>query len=144
MRLALARRLRVTYRARMSDDDDDLPEIKDDKDWYIGMDPKEVGLLHFALGGVFPEWSSNRMAKWLGINPRTLQRMLSRRPEIRQKVPDGLMQRIGEQRDAVHEFELGEQIDDLIKRAQRNRIDDEVIGAWLAHRYKKLMGRDVD
>lgn len=128
----------------MSQDDDDLPEIKDDKDWYIGMDPEEVGLLHFKLGGVFPEWSSNRMAKWLGINPRTLQRMLSRRPEIRQKVPDGLMQRIGDQRNAVSEFELGDQIDDLIKRAQRNGIDDEVIGAWLAHRYKKLMGRDVD
>lgn len=103
-------------------------------------------LTHFKLALVFPEWSSNRIARWLGINPRTLQRMLSKDPDVaeRNKIPDDLAGKIAHQQSALNQYNLGEELDITIRNAKRFNIDDEVIGAWLAHRYKKLLGRDID
>lgn len=126
----------------MSDDDDSF----EDNDPYLGQGISGVSLLHLSFAGIFPEWSSNRISRWLGINPRTLQRMLSKKPEIqaRNQMPGALRARIGDQQEAVTEFELGKRIDDLIARATAAGIDDEVLAAWLAHRYKRLMGREID
>lgn len=127
----------------MSDTPKNSPDF-DDADPHLGIEVRDLSLFHLSLAGIFPEWSSNRISKWLKINPRTLQRMLSKRDDIHKPIPDGLRARIKNQQEFVQEFGLGAEIDDLITDAKAAGIDDEVIGAWLAHRYKRLMGRDID
>ncbi len=134
--VALARQMRVGYRPNMSDDDNPLAD----------HNVRGRSLTHFKLAVVFPEWNSARIARWLGINPRTLQRMLSKNPQIAAEnpVPEWMSDKIAGQDSALNMYKLGEELDDVIKEAKGWNLDDEVIAAWLAHRYKKLLGKDIE
>lgn len=103
--------------------------------------------LHTALLKVFPEWSSTRISRWLGVNPRTVQRWLSagRGEFVDDAVPDDVSAKILSAASRIEDIELGEQLDRWISmQLKDNRVHPEVLAAWLAHRYKKLAGRDID
>lgn len=122
------------------------------KDYFPEFDPiaergvRGTSLLHLKLAAVFPDWSSNRIAKWLGINPRSLQRMLAREPDgSRQaEIPPGLVQRVEAQGQIVQDVGVGPLLDTYIDDMLRNGVDEEVLAAWLASRYRKLMDREID
>jgi hypothetical protein len=121
----------------MSDNEPKIP---------AGHNVRGTSRTHMYLSMIFPEWSSNRIARWLGMNPRTLQRMMSKNHEIaeRRDIPEGQQDAISKAISAVSIFKPGEKLDALIAEAKDAGLDDEIIGAWLAHRYKLLLDRDID
>lgn len=102
--------------------------------------------LHAKIAAVFPEWSSIRISRWLGINSRTLQRWISlgkgKVPD--DEVPPTLASKIEQQAMRVQDINLAGQVAEFVRRQQENGIDDEVIAAWLADAYKQLIGREID
>lgn len=102
--------------------------------------------LHAKIAAVFPEWSSSRISRWLGINSRTLQRWISmgegKVPD--EEVPSTLAAKIEQQAARVQDIDLKDQVADFVRRQQENGIDDEVLAAWLADAYKHLIGREID
>lgn len=102
--------------------------------------------IRIAISSVFPEWSSTRMSRWLGVNSRTIQRwMTTDDPVISdQEVPQELRDRMRVQAEKIQEADLGGQIEHFIEMQRNNGIDDEVIAAWLAFKYKKHFGREIE
>lgn len=102
-------------------------------------------LLNAQISSVFPEWSSTRMARWLGVNARTLQRWMKSGDQIDEaELPADLRAKVNAQAARIRDIDLPGQIDAFIDRQRENGIDDEVLAAWLAHRYKGLIGREID
>ncbi|WP_116654003.1 hypothetical protein [Pelagibacterium sediminicola] len=99
-----------------------------------------------AISTIFPEWSSTRIARWLQVNPRTLQRwMKTGSGQLDEsEVPADLQAKIRDQAARVADIDLAGQLDHFIARQRENGIDDEVLAAWLADRYKDLVGREID
>lgn len=102
--------------------------------------------IRVAVSAVFPEWSSTRMAKWLGVNPRTIQRwMTTDDPQISdEEVPADLRAKMRQQAQVIQEIDLGGQIDHFIEMHRKNGVEDEVLAAWIAFKYKQNFGRDIE
>lgn len=102
-------------------------------------------ILHSLLRDVFPIWSSNRMSRWLGINPRTFQRMLKPDGDRNsQGVPQGLVDKLSDMRQRVQALDLETRFDAIIQDARAAGVDDEVIGAWIAGSHQKLLSRPLE
>lgn len=100
-----------------------------------------------ALTSIFPEWSSTRISRWLGVNPRTVQRWLGagRGELVDEIIPQDVADKILTTAARIEDIELGGQLDQWIEmQLNGNKVHPEVLSAWLAHRYKKLSGRDID
>lgn len=103
-------------------------------------------LLRAAIATVFPSWSSQRMSRWLGVNPRTLQRWLAAgQGEIDESdIPPELADRITAMAHTISDTDFEKHLDHFLTQWKANGIDDEVMGAWLADRYARLIGREID
>lgn len=104
-------------------------------------------VVHTDLLTVFPEWSSTRISRWLGVNPRTVQRWLraGRGEFVDEQIPDDVAHKIRTTAQHIADIDLGEQLDHWMQTQLRgNKVDKEILGAWMAHRYKVLMGKDID
>ena len=122
-------------------DDDEQPKMMSDGHITRG------DALHTALLKIFPEWSSTRISRWLGVNPRTVQRWLrSGRGEFEdESIPDDVANKILSTASQLEDQDLGGELDRWISMQLRdNRVHPEILGAWMAHRYKLLMGKDID
>ena len=99
-----------------------------------------------SISTIFPEWSSTRIARWLGVNPRTLQRWMKTKDGQldESQIPDALQVKIRDQAARVADIDLAGQLDHFIERQLENGIDPEVLAAWLAHAYKDLVDREID
>jgi hypothetical protein len=119
-----------------------LRGMSEDKDeWDI--DPRRHSLFALTLAAVFPEWSSKKIARWLDLNPRSLQRMLGKGPDS-PPIPDRVKKQAGEMADRVRDARLAEHLDDFIASMRSQGIDDDVIAAWLSSRHKRLVDRDIE
>jgi IS30 family transposase len=122
-------------------DDDEQPKMMVDGHITRG------DAVHTALLSIFPEWSSTRISRWLGVNPRTVQRWLkSGRGEFADEtIPDDVVAKIRAMATKMENIDLGGQLDHWLEtQIRRNEVPNEVLGAWLAHRYRQLMGKDID
>jgi IS30 family transposase len=99
------------------------------------------------LSIIFPSWSSTRISRWLGVNVRTIQRWLkSGRGEfVDEQIPSDVAGKIYSLARQIEDQDLGAELDRWIKmQVEDNRIPKEVLAAWLADRYLKLIGREID
>lgn len=116
--------------------------MSDDKDdWDI--DPSKHSLFALTLAAVFPAWSSKKIARWLDLNPRSLQRMLAKGTDA-PPIPDRVKKQAGEMADRVRDARLAERLDEFIADMRAHGIDDDVIAAWLSSRHKRLVDRDIE
>lgn len=103
-------------------------------------------MMHAKIMTVFPSWSSQRMSRWLGVSSRTLQRWLAagkgQVPTL--EVPEDLQHKISSQAQIIEDTGFVDALDHFIAQWRGNKIDDEVLAAWLADRYAKLIGREID
>jgi len=107
--------------------------------------------LGFELAQIFPEWSSTRISRWLGVNPRTVQRWLKvgRGEFVDETIPDDVASKIRTTAAHIENIDLGDQLDrwmtmQLSAKPKGNGVDKEILAAYMAHRYKRLTGRDID
>lgn len=103
--------------------------------------------ISMGLAKIFPEWSSTRISRWLGVNPRTVQRWLkSGRGEfLDETIPADVTAKILAEANHIQDIDLGGQLDRWIEmQLGKNTVDKEILAAYIAHRYKKLVGRDID
>ena len=103
-------------------------------------------ILTLAIKQAMPEWSSTRMSRWLGVSSRTLQRWLATGSgQIDEaEIPADLRDKITQQAHLIEEIDLAGQLDHFIKQQLDNGVDREVLAAWMAHRYKVLVQREID
>lgn len=124
----------------------------DEKPKVIRDHPLTQGdVIGTALSKIFPAWSSTRISRWLGVNPRTVQRWLSagHGEFLDEKIPPDVAGKILETATHIENIDLGGQLDrwiymQLDEKPNGNHVDKEILGAYLADRYKKMMGRDID
>lgn len=103
-------------------------------------------LVHMLLAQVFPSWSTTRISRWLGVNARTMQRWLSlgRGTVPEEELPPELLHRIQAMAKTMEDTGFPDALDHFIAQWQGNGIDNEVMAAWMADRYAKLIGREID
>lgn len=117
---------------------------------FSDADMPRAHILHLRLITLFGEWSSGRISRWTGINPRTLQRWMTlgdgHIPD--DEWPEDLAAKISAQSVLVDGVEMHERIQGLIKdltdRPDGNNIDPEIVASRLAIEYRKLMGREIE
>lgn len=118
--------------------------------FYYADDDMRGDMMHAKIMTVFPSWSSQRMSRWLGVSSRTLQRWLAagkgQVPTL--EVPEDLQHKISAQAMVIEETKFPQRLDEFIAKwtegPPETSIDKEVLAAWLADRYAKLIGREID
>jgi len=109
--------------------------------------PHRPDILFLKISTLFGGWKAGRISRWTGINQRTLQRWQGLGVEGRipdHEWPEQIASAITAQLQIVEDIEMVRRMDDQIKAFQKAGVDDEVIAAWLAHHYKKLVARDIE
>ncbi len=107
-------------------------------------------LIRAKLMTVFPSWSATRISRWLDINPRTMQRWLSvgKGTVPDEELPEDLQHKISAQAMVIEETNFPQRLDEFIAKwtegPPETTIDKEVMAAWLADRYARLIGREID
>lgn len=107
-------------------------------------------LIRDKLMTVFPSWSATRISRWLDINPRTMQRWLSvgKGTVPEEELPADLQHKISAQAQVIEDMEFVKSLDTFIEKwtvgPKETTVDPEVMAAWLADRYAKLINREID
>lgn len=122
---------------------DERPKMLNELPWTRG------DVINDALTKIFPEWSSTRISRWLGVNPRTVQRWLraGRGEFADETIPEDVAAKIRTTAAHIENIDLGDQLDKWMTMQlseKGNNIHPEILAAYIAHRYKKLTGRDID
>lgn len=121
-------------------DDEKPPMIFDGH--LLAADAISIG-----LGKIFPEWSSTRISRWLGVNPRTVQRWLKagRGDFLDETIPADVSAKILATASHIQDIDLAGQLEGWIEmQLGKNTVDREILAAHIAYRYKRLTGRDID
>lgn len=107
-------------------------------------------LIRAKLMTVFPSWSATRISRWLDINPRTMQRWLSvgKGTVPDEELPADLQHKISAQAQVIEDMGFVKSLDDFIEKwtvgPKETTVDREVMAAWLADRYARLINREID
>lgn len=94
------------------------------------------------FGGLFPERSSSRYARFLGIGQRSIQRFLDG-----EKVWDATPEQVQlfeDQKSALTASGYVGKLQAAIADAQAAAVHDEIIAAYLAAAHRSVAGRSVD
>lgn len=107
-------------------------------------DDKPSGLTHLSLRLhiCFPDWSPARIGRFVGLNPRSVQRMFTGPAESKMPIPDRVKKQLLDTADVVDEARVRERILALIAELQTDGVPDDVIAAYLGHYDKKLTSDD--
>ena len=103
--------------------------------------------LHVQLAQTFGTWTATRVGRFLGINPRTLQRWLK---DAEGKLgsddlPADLREKIAQQHALVLEHRPLETIEEYVEECRdKHGIDPEILAAHLAVVYRHLTGREIE
>jgi hypothetical protein len=109
------------------------------RDWIMEIDGPT---LRHHLERLFPEPSSARYARFLGIRQKSLHRFLDG-----ERVFDATPDQIDDfdiQAASMKETDFVAKLDAVLMEAGRGGVHPEIIAAWLAYAYKKETGRAVE
>ncbi len=112
----------------------------------LDVDEMARSLIHAQLMTLFGGWSTSRVARFLEVNARTVQRwMRDNEGQIpSREVPDDVQMLVRRQQQIIDDIELERMIADVVETAQANEVHPEVLGAHLARAYKRATGREVE
>jgi len=103
--------------------------------------------LHTLLAQTFGTWTATRVGRFLGINPRTIQRWLQDAEGKlgRDDLPADLREKITEQHALVIKHRPLETIEEYVEECRDvHHIDPEILAAHLAVVYRHLTGREIE
>lgn len=98
-------------------------------------------ILDYVVAGILPAFSSRRIAKILGINQRTIQRLAAGPAFAPGAEHDAYLQ---SQRKAVAESGLIVRLQELMVAADRAGVHPEIVAAWLDDTHVKVVGKPIE
>lgn len=103
--------------------------------------------LNVQLAQLFGSWTATRVGRFLGINPRTIQRWLQDADGQlgSEDMPADLREKIAAQLKLVLEHQPLETIEEFVEEMRDDKgIDPEILAAHLAVVYRRLTGREIE
>lgn len=91
---------------------------------------------------LFPEPSTARFARFIGIRQKSCQRFLDGE-RIFDATPDQIDD-FETQAEALKETDFVAKLDALLLEAGQGGVHPEIVAAWLAHAHKQKVGRPIE
>jgi len=102
--------------------------------------------LHVDLALLFMRWDAKKIARFLEVNPRTVQRWLSDAGgEVGSiDMPENLRQKVRDQAALFRKLNFGNWLEDNVMEAKAEGLHEEVIASCLATIYMRVTGREIE